>query len=631
MFAKSQRYVRSGMLALAGLVALAVLISHALVNARATADYRALGVLPFELRWQGSQLSVGAISPDLARDGGLQPGDRILRIGAEPIGDTLQQGHDLFWRARGQLLRRDERIVVTVLQNGLLREVAVSLRGITPSQERRVSRIRAMMLPKQIAGFCLWLLGVLVLVRRRDSVTCLFFLWCMALAMYTASSAVAVFLWASYPYPLVALFRTGFTAGWFFAPPLFGHFCHVYVGNPRQGRRRFLRAVSFLAAAIAFLWIGLLSPAGGGLVGRLVWLGLAGSWLVALATGLTTLLRAGRRTPDSLRRKQLQFVLAGSLAYVLVFLQTFVGALIGWDADPTTISAWLPHVLLLVTPLALAYAILRHRLLDLDVIIRCSLVYTGLTLCMAGLFILLQQLAGAVLQAKAGATSLPAQTLAAMVVAALFGPAERRLGRFVESIFNRRKRSRLHQLHQLGREIRLIADPVRLEQILVDRTAQLFEVERAALMWWDADAKQFRGMRGCGMPVSRRRLDCGVDDGLAVRLARDRKPLDLTDFLGEERDQPLQPSETARLTALGAGLCVPLSAGGRLAGILILGARPDDDVYTSEEKEALLALGDLAAAGLRQAELERRLAELQAERVPSTSNSRAKASPLPCG
>src|SRR5207249_4700957 len=114
------------------------------------------------------------------------------------------------------------------------------------------------------------------------AVTRVFFLWCMALALYTASSAIATSLWQRYPPGLISLFRTGFTCGWFFAPALFGHFCRVYAGvGPR--RRRLLPALFYLMPLVALLATRALSLGGvAGAGGRLLWCGLAASWLGTL-------------------------------------------------------------------------------------------------------------------------------------------------------------------------------------------------------------------------------------------------------------------------------------------------------------------------------------------------------------
>lgn len=624
--------LRNGLLAAAGLAALAALIAHAWVNARAAADYRALGVPPFESRWQAGQLWVSAVLPGPDLESGLRPGDRIVGFAGAPLEGRRQCQYPLLWRVEGRPLRRGQRLSLTIVREGLPREAIVRLGGISPAQAREATRIQAMMLPKQIAGFCLWLLGVLVLFRRRDAVTSVFFLWCMALALYTASSAIAVSLWDSYPPGLISLFRTGFTIGWFFAPALFGHFCCVYAAAPAKlWRRRLLPGLFYLMPVTALLATHVLSPGGvAGMAGRLLWWGLAASWLGTLALGLLILLRARRWTTDPLRRKQIQFVFAGSLAYALVFLHAFISAVAGWDVDPTTVWAWLPHVLLLVTPMTFAYAILRHRLLDLDVVIRRSLVYTLLTLSMGGVFIVLQQLIGALLQASAGATGLPAQTVSAIVVAALFGPTERWIGRLVEAVFNRRKLWRLQQLQRLSQEISFIDDAARLKQVVVERVAEVFAVESAALHWLDAASGEYRLAHQLGLAALRRAGCFRKGDGLAVWLAMDHLPLELAALPRDDNYRRLDAGEKGRLAALGAALCVPLSAGGQLAGFLTLGPRRDHDLYCAQEKAALLAVGSLSAASLRQAEIEQRLRELernQGPRQPDHGRVGSRASP----
>ena len=90
-------------------------------------------------------------------------------------------------------------------------------------------------------------------------------------------------------------------------------------------------------------------------------------------------------------------------------------------------------------PLAVAVAILRHRLYDIDRLINRTLVYGLLTVLLAGVYagavLLLGQLFGGVTEdppswAVAGAT---------LAVAALFQPARRRIQAVVDRRFNRRK------------------------------------------------------------------------------------------------------------------------------------------------------------------------------------------------
>ena len=105
-------------------------------------------------------------------------------------------------------------------------------------------------------------------------------------------------------------------------------------------------------------------------------------------------------------------------------------------------------------PVAVAVAILRHRLYDIDRLINRTLVYGLLTVLLAGVY------AGAVLllgQMFGGVTEDPPSWTVAgatLAVAALFQPARRRIQAAVDRRFNRRKYNAAKTVEALSTRLR---------------------------------------------------------------------------------------------------------------------------------------------------------------------------------
>lgn len=177
-----------------------------------------------------------------------------------------------------------------------------------------------------------------------------------------------------------------------------------------------------------------------GTVGFFLWAG------ATLAAVVSLILRL-RRAPGE-QRLQIKWVAFAALASILVLIPAFI-------LESPEALTFLEGLALLGIPTSVGIAILRYRLYDIDRIINRTLVYGALTALLVGVYIGgavgLGALARSITGQENNSLVIAASTLA---VAALFGPARRRIQEFIDRRFYRRKYDAVRTLEAFSARLR---------------------------------------------------------------------------------------------------------------------------------------------------------------------------------
>jgi len=344
-----------------------------------------------------------------------------------------------------------------------------------------------------VALFVLPLVGALIVSRWPRHIVG--WLFCIAGTLFAAAGLAEAYG----AYAVVEGARGGAWAAWLgtwlFLPPLFGTPPLLFLlfpdGRPLSPGWRW--AVALTASAIVLQAAGaalapgeladapvegIENPAGVHGADALEGLGwtLAIVGIVLASVSLT--LRFRRARGDE--RLQLKWF---AFAAALFALSCLAAAAIWWISGdlPAGGQALILSAFSLI-PVAAAIAILRHRLYDIDVVIRRTLVYAVLTATLAAFY-----LASVLLVGLAVGESGFAVAVSTLAVAALFRPALRRIQALVDRRFYRRRYDATLTLEAFGARLR---DELDLEMLGADLRGVVTETMQPAhvSLWLRSEA-----------------------------------------------------------------------------------------------------------------------------------------------
>ena len=424
--------------------------------------------------WQGDGLLV---RPWEEEPSGLRSGDVVVAVEGRAISTIARSlASPREWRSLGRV---GQTVTYTVLRDG--RPVAVEVRLRPYPLRRFLDRAWS-----PILSVVVFLLIALVVYAKRPAEPA-------ALALLLG--AVGLFADVTYYFGLQVGDLVGGVGFWLeeitelgyvlFAIALL-HFWLVFP-TPRGviGRRPRLLP-GLYAGTFAFVGIaGLASRWGSASI--LDWfnyMGLVGGLtsLVLIATALGLAVAAYRSARDPVGRRRVRWVASAAIFSIAALaVWTVLQAVL----DHGRLLTWLPPLFLgLPLPLAVAVAILRHHLFDIDVVLNRTLVWATLSAFVVGTYGLIVGYLGTRLREG---EDLALSILATGLVAVLFQPLRERVQRVVNRFVYGERDDPYAVVSRLGRRLEATLAPEEILPTIVETVAQALRLPYVAVALGQGD------------------------------------------------------------------------------------------------------------------------------------------------
>lgn len=461
------------------------------------------------------------------------------------------------------------------------------------------------------------LAGAALLRANRPRVFTLFAL--LALDLFVYSAAAFLFGWPRAAFAHEWWERVAVFAGALLPVASLAFFLE-FLGVKRRPARRARDLL--LAGALSGLGVAV-SPLVHENVAKLL---VAGYVLLGLAAVLSLLWGRMRAAPTRVDRARLAYLVVGAVVAVALAVLDLLPRLgLGWGLEG------LGFIALTLYMFFVSQALLRHRLLDLHELLGKILVVSLLGLVLAAIYGGLVSWVGD----RHGLFYFNT-VVASLVILSLFEPIRTKVEEWVVVTLFRERYVLVKQLEALRDRIATVIDPLELGRVVLDGLTETRRVTHASLWLLSEDRPGYRLLAFRGPepapflePGTARALLRAAGEGQKAVLLEnlDRRIADLQATVPRPpeannvsgrgtRSNPaaardLERLEDAReaMTTMKAGICMPLFAGGRVAGFLSCWDERVQEAFASDEIAGLIEVADRCALVIDNSKLYQQMKE----------------------
>lgn len=331
------------------------------------------------------------------------------------------------------------------------------------------------------------------------------------------------------------------------------------------------------------------------------------TWSVVCAIDL---IQGHNRTHDAHQRNLIRYLL---IAFSITILATLTN-LTKLGQYPIDIAANC------VSAILIAYAILRHRLLDIQVIIRAGLVYSITTAVFGGIYYLSISLLLNIFQIFTGKGVFFVSILVGAATAILLNPLRNLAQAWIDRIFYREKYNAELMLQRLSQTTTSLLDIERITHLILSEISTTLHIEHGAILIKYIERGDFQVI---AEDEEKKHFPLGfrADHPIVTWLSSHNQPLLNRDLSLFPIFKSIWKEEKEELEKFNAEIFLPLNSKGELIGIIVLGKKLSFQPYTQDEQMIFSTLANQTAVAIENARLYEELRGSFVQSVTALANA----------
>ncbi|MDE3058564.1 MAG: GAF domain-containing protein, partial [Bacteroidota bacterium] len=437
-------------------------------------------------------------------------------------------------------------------------------------------------------GIIIWALAIYILLNGGSSLLANVLHWmmiCFSVVVMITWGAISPSSWQSY------VARTLFFLSYTIGPVLFLFFTMTYARppTPRLGMKAAgIGAVAlFFAAILLYFHLTALSQ-----------LSLEqyrlfqkafdyfhGFLLVSFGVGIYNIIHSYRIAASSDDRRRLQWLLWGFSIGFIPFLLLYILPQLFYSEY--LIQEEYTTIFFLVIPFSFTLSFVKYRFLDIEVVIRRSIIYSVLSVFVLITYLLVVLLTTSLIEGKAIFKDYLLVVLLTLAIAAFINPARIKIQHIIDATLFTAKTNFRNALMQVNKQLRSALSADDLFQLLARSIKTLLPVEWTTAFKNENGSLVLQSSTSVILPHSvsltkKAEALCIINRALAAEHAINFSRNDVA---------VSPPSADSLVNDLSASACVPIiTKSNTVLGVLALRLRAPHDQFTEEEIDLVIAL-----------------------------------------